>query len=237
METPVLEPGEAYALWAKHYPPRAHNPFMQAEERAMLALLPTDLSGCQILDAGCGSGRYMRQALLRGAAAVVGIDLSTEMLRRAQGEVLSARAPGLVERWQAALARASLEAVPIRDDWADITLCGLTLGHLSDLPTALAELRRVTRPGGTLLCSDFHPAGEAIGWKRIFKANGRRYAVRHTTHTLDVWRAACQGAGLTLRCVVEPRLDPADIPRGVHLDPAALETPVALIVALGFNPH
>ncbi|MDE2497874.1 MAG: biotin synthase, partial [Xanthomonadaceae bacterium] len=41
----ILEPREAYALWAASYPPRAHNPVMQAEERAMLALMPVDLRG------------------------------------------------------------------------------------------------------------------------------------------------------------------------------------------------
>ena len=37
---PMLMPAEAYALWASSYPARAHNPVMQAEERAMLALMP-----------------------------------------------------------------------------------------------------------------------------------------------------------------------------------------------------
>ena len=42
---PVLDPIAAYALWADDYPPYAHNPLMQAEERAVLALLPDDLRG------------------------------------------------------------------------------------------------------------------------------------------------------------------------------------------------
>src|SRR3546814_10942320 len=59
----LLEPGTAYSLWAPSYPPRAHNPVMQAEERAMLALMPDTLHGKTVLDAGCGSGRYMLHAL------------------------------------------------------------------------------------------------------------------------------------------------------------------------------
>jgi len=39
----VLEPAEAYALWAASYPAHAHNPVMQAEERAMLSLMPVTL--------------------------------------------------------------------------------------------------------------------------------------------------------------------------------------------------
>jgi malonyl-CoA O-methyltransferase len=80
---PILEPSSAYALWAADYPPHAHNPLMQAEERAMLSLLPAGLRGRAVLDAGCGSGRYLIHTLQRGARRVVGLDLSAEMLARA----------------------------------------------------------------------------------------------------------------------------------------------------------
>src|SRR6476659_6896108 len=84
-ETPILAPAAAYALWAASYPPHAHNPLMLAEERAMLALLPADLRGRAVLDAGCGSGRYLLHALRRNARRVLGVDLSAEMLGRARG--------------------------------------------------------------------------------------------------------------------------------------------------------
>src|SRR5215212_107953 len=86
-ETPTLTPTAAYALWAASYPPHAHNPLMLAEERAMLALLPADLRGRAVLDAGCGSGRYVLHALRRSARRVLGIDLSAEMLARASAEL------------------------------------------------------------------------------------------------------------------------------------------------------
>src|SRR5690349_13981739 len=86
-DTPTLEPTAAYALWAASYPPRAHNPLMLAEERAMLALLPPDLCGQAVLDAGCGSGRYLFHTLRRGARRALGVDLSAEMLSRASAEL------------------------------------------------------------------------------------------------------------------------------------------------------
>src|SRR5712691_4195008 len=158
---PVLEPGAAYALWAADYPPCAHNPFMQAEERALLSLLPTDLRQCRVLDAGCGSGRYILHALQRGATQVVGVDLAVEMLTRARVALHSVEATWrqdtaagqreLGARRLVYCLRASLDAIPVHDAWADLTLCGLTLGHLEDLHTGLAELCRITRPGGVLL--------------------------------------------------------------------------------------
>jgi malonyl-CoA O-methyltransferase len=235
----ILEPTVAYALWAASYPPYAHNPLMRAEERAMLALLPADLRGRAVLDAGCGSGRYLAHARRRGAGQVVGVDLSAEMLARALEEIRDWRLeivdgqPHLqspISNLQ--LIRASLDAIPLRDRWADLTLCGLTIGHLEDLHAPLAELRRVTRRGGTLLCSDFHPAGHALGWRREFTAGGQRYAVRHTPHRYSDWQHACDAVGLRIVQTVEPHLDPADIPTGARFDPMALEVPVALVLEL-----
>ena len=222
---PILPPAEAYALWASSYPAHAHNPLMQAEERAMLGLLPDSLRGQAVLDAGCGSGRYILHALQRGATRVTGVDLSPEMLARARAELGGARA-------EVQLRQGSLTALPVDDGWADLTICGLVVGHLENLAAALAELRRATRPGGTLLCSDVHPIGHALGWLRDFKAGDRHYAVRHTPHLYSNWHAACAASGLCIERVLEPMLDPADIPTGAHFDRTALEVPVALVFQL-----
>ena len=221
----ILLPAEAYALWASSYPAHAHNPLMQAEERAMLGLLPDSLRGQAVLDAGCGSGRYILHALRRDAAQVAGVDLSPEMLARARAELGGARA-------EVHLRQGSLTALPVDDGWADLTICGLVVGHLENLSAALAELRRTTRPGGTLLCSDVHPIGHALGWLRDFKAGDRHYAVRHTPHLYSDWHAACAASGLRIERVLEPMLDPADIPAGAHFDRTALEVPVALVFQL-----
>jgi malonyl-CoA O-methyltransferase len=222
-----LDPLAAYALWAPEYPAHAHNPVMQAEERAMLELMPHTLDGLSVLDAGCGSGRYMRHALQRGATRVTGVDLSPAMLRRAAIEL-----PAYAGGHPAALAQGRVTALPLADAAADLTLCGLVVGHLEALGPALAELRRVTRPGGTLLISDVHPIGPALGWQRDFKAGGQRYAVRHTQHLYSHWHAACAALELTIDEVREPMLDPTGIPAGAHFDRVALEVPVALVFRL-----
>jgi len=224
---PILMPAEAYALWASSYPAHAHNPVMQAEERAMLALMPSGLQGQAVLDAGCGSGRYMLHALRRGAARVIGVDISPQMLERAGAELATFQSGAEVD-----LIQGSLTALPVPDGWANLTICGLVIGHLESLEQPLAELRRVTRPGGTLLCSDVHPIGHALGWLRDFKSGDRHYAVRHTQHLYSHWHAACQTLGLRIEQVVEPMLDPTGIPDSAHFDRTALEVPVALVFQL-----
>lgn len=229
--TPILDPVEAYALWAPSYPARAHNPVMLAEERAMLGLLPGDVTGRNVLDAGCGTGRYMRHALQRGAGKVIGVDLSPDMLARAASELGAARRRRAFE-----LMQGSLDAMPVADAWSDLTVCGLAVGHVERLEPVLAELCRVTQPGGMILCSDVHPIGHALGWLRDFKSEGRRYAARHTAHLYSHWHAACAAQGLELGCVLEPMLDPADIPPGAHFDRAALDVPVAIVFQLWRKP-
>jgi len=223
----LLEPRAAYALWAASYPPRAHNPVMRVEERAMLGLIPKDLHGQSVLDAGCGSGRYMLHALDRGAGPVTGVDLSVEMLERA-GRELDARRHGS----EVELVQGDMASLPVPDAFADLTICGLAIGHLDRLQPALAELRRVTRPGGAILCSDVHPIGHALGWLRDFKSDGRHCAIRHIPHFYSHWHAACAAVRLDIVRVLEPMLDPADIPANAHFDPLALEVPVALVFQL-----
>ena len=209
----------------------------------MLALLPGHLRGHAVLDAGCGSGRYLLHVLRRGARRVLGVDLSAEMLARAasfefkvmSSELAHARNSKLITQ-NLELIRASIEAIPVRDRWANLTVCGLTIGHVERLDAALAELRRVTRPGGTILCSDFHPIGHALGWRREFSAGGQRYAVRHTAYLYSDWQRACATLGMRIVNMLEPYLDPADIPAGARFDPAALNVPVTLVFELRREP-
>lgn len=223
----VLEPDVAYALWAASYPAHAHNPVMQAEERAMLALMPETLSGQSVLDIGCGSGRYMLHALRRGAARVTGVDPSIAMLERAGAELGAHAHDAGIE-----LVQGHLAALPVPGASADLSICALAVGHVDRLDHALAELRRVTRPGGTLLCSDVHPLGHALGWQRDFKSGGRHYAVRHVPHLYSHWHAACAALRLEIVRVLEPTLDPADVPDGAHFDRRAFSLPVALVFQL-----
>jgi malonyl-CoA O-methyltransferase len=213
-----LDPVAGYALWAAHYPPYPHNPFMRAEERAMLAQLPVALDGARLLDVGCGSGRYLLHARRRGAA-LCGVDRSAQMLAVASAQDLP-------------VIQGSVTCLPVVDAWADIALCALTLGHIADLKAALRELARVLKDSGTLLCSDFHPIADALGWQRTFSHEGARYAVRYTTHRYADWHAASKAAGLQIEEVIEPLLDPADIAPGQHFDPRALTVPVAIVLRM-----
>jgi malonyl-CoA O-methyltransferase len=187
-----VAPEHAYALWAPTYPPHPHNRLMEIEQHAVLALLP-EVQGLTALDAGCGSGRYLRELSARGATAI-GVDLSSEMLDRARQFTLR-------------VARADLRALPFDEMTIDLVVCALALGDIADLELALAEFARVLRPSGRVIYSVVHPDGEAAGWSRTFQSNGRQWAVDGYWHSLVRHRSACEAAALAIDAWREPALE------------------------------
>jgi ubiquinone/menaquinone biosynthesis C-methylase UbiE len=96
-----------------------------------------------LLDAGCGTGGFLRWALeLPAFGAGAGIDVSPEGIELARRQV-----PG------ADLRVGSVTSLPYADASFDVAVCNDVLQHLGEhqAPAALRELRRVLRPGGTLL--------------------------------------------------------------------------------------
>jgi SAM-dependent methyltransferase len=116
------------------------------ERPAMLALAG-DVAGRRILDAGCGSGLLFAALRDRGAI-VTGFDKSAGMLelaRRRLGDDADLRVADLGS------------PLPFPDDTFDDVTASLVLHYLEDWGPALAELRRVLRPGGRLIASVEHP--------------------------------------------------------------------------------
>lgn len=58
----------------------------------MLSRLPTDLRGCRVLDAGCGTG-MMTEELARRGADVVAVDISPQLIGIAKARLPEALAP------------------------------------------------------------------------------------------------------------------------------------------------
>jgi SAM-dependent methyltransferase len=107
---------------------------------------PVAWDGTQVvLDAGCGNGFDLRRIVARGSCRrVVGMDLSAGMLRSAS----DCRDPDRV--W---LVQADVLRCPVRDASVDVAMAMHMLYHVPDVPAAVRELRRVIRPGGTMLAS------------------------------------------------------------------------------------
>ncbi len=97
----------------------------------------------RVLEVGIGSGLNLP---LYGPSvrSVIGLEPSPELLRMARDR--AAKAPIPIE-----LLKASAEAVPLDAASIDTVVTTWTLCPIPDARRALAEMRRVLRPGGSLL--------------------------------------------------------------------------------------
>jgi SAM-dependent methyltransferase len=130
----------------------------------------------RLLDAGCGSGRTLDELASYGRAS--GIDLS---------EVAVATA-----RWRGHddVHLAAVEEIPFPDATFDIVTCLDVIEHTRDDQRTLAELLRVTRPGGLLLATV--PAYQAL-WSAHDTAN-----LHYRRYDRSSLRTAARAAGWDL---------------------------------------
>lgn len=101
--------------------------------------------GMRVLDVGCGPGTY-HSGLLALGARVAACDFSAGMLHEA-------RAACRRNHYDVALAQASAEALPFPDASFDRVMANHMLYHVPDIARAVAELRRVLRPGALLFAA------------------------------------------------------------------------------------
>ena len=130
------------------YPQRA-NPVFEAEMALRTAsqeaafFLPSLRPGMRVLDLGCGPGSItvgIAEAIAPGE--VVGVDLQSE-------QVEQARALGVARGvMNARFEVADVYRLPFPDGSFDAAFAHVVLMHLREPVRALAEMRRVLRPGG-----------------------------------------------------------------------------------------
>lgn len=107
----------------------------------LLGVAPGEL----VLDVGCGSGALTRTLAQRIAPGgrVVGLDTSAALLKVARELADEAGLGGVIE-WK----EGDCRALPFPNASFDAVVAATTLSHVPDVGRALAEMVRVTRPGG-----------------------------------------------------------------------------------------
>ncbi len=111
---------------------------------AIEKLLPRNLV---LADVGCGTGSLTFE-LARVADKVIGIDLSLEMLRRARSAARDKNIGNVDFR------RADATKLPINAGTVDAAFCVMVLHFLVDPERVVAELCRITKPGGRVVLLD-----------------------------------------------------------------------------------
>jgi SAM-dependent methyltransferase len=170
--------------------------------------------GDRVLDAGCGPGRFTLE-LLRLGAHVTALDISPGQL-----ELLRARVPDIE-----AMVGDITDLSRFPDDAFDVAVCfGGPLSYVLDRAEhAVAELARVTRPGGHVLVSVMGLAGIVLHYATILVELVRRDG---PAKSLEVARTGflpeAEGYGhLALQMYLWDELEGLLAPHGEVVDGAA----------------
>jgi len=93
----------------------------------------------QIIDLGCGTGRFTGHLAELYGADVVGIDPSASMLAQARAKT-----------WPTGVRfeQGSAEAVPLPDNCCDLVFMSMVYHHIADRGAATREIRRLCRANG-----------------------------------------------------------------------------------------
>jgi len=160
---------EKFALWSKAYDD-SPNPMLSLEERFLAPILP-NLRGKDVVDVGCGTGRWLERIAKSLPRSMTGVDVSPEMLDRARQKLAR----------EAVLIVGNATSLPIADMSADVVLVSFVASYVAELPRFAAELRRVARRDSRIYISDLHPdTAAACNWKRTFGSGRKRVGL--TTH-------------------------------------------------------
>ncbi len=196
MTTTMATPSDVFDTWARVYDEQP-NPLLTLEQRFLTQLLP-DAAGLDVLDAGCGTGRWLHQLAAHNPASLVGVDSSPQMLAHASDKLESS----------ATLHLGSCLALPVHSASVDLALASFVLSYLDSVESFAREIHRVTRPGATVFLTDIHPeTALSCNWKRAFKANGREEHLPTSSHSLQEIIDVFRTSGFDIITRIEPSFD------------------------------
>jgi ubiquinone/menaquinone biosynthesis C-methylase UbiE len=191
---------DQFTRWAK--------PFADLPLHAEAEAMATTLAACApdrssfVLDVACGPG-ILACALAERARHVVGIDITPAMIEQASARQKGAGLSNL--EWHVGDAA----ALPFEDGAFDVVTTRYSFHHMPQPAAAMAEMKRVCRPGGRIVVIDATPAAAA---QAAYDRMETRRDPSHTSAlTLDEIRGIGASTGLMEVLVegyrLEARLD------------------------------
>jgi cytosine/adenosine deaminase-related metal-dependent hydrolase/SAM-dependent methyltransferase len=222
---------DAYRLVSRVYDTEP-NPLLSLEGRFLEQLLPS-VEGLEVVDLGCGTGRWLAKLAQKAPRFLVGVDFSSEMLSQARHKVGSA----------ANLVLADCSDLPFPRCSADLILCSFLTSYLEDLNAFARQARKLLRPGGRIVLTDLHPeTTAALGWRRGFRVDGSSIDIATFARPIAEILRTFEILGVEAEASFEPQFgDPerALFARAGRLSAfeAAAGLPAIFILQLGVKPH
>ena len=136
------------------------------EKPALFSLLPP-LEGKAVIDLGCGYGEHCMEYVKRGAASVVGIDISEKMLAVAKSKNSHPKITYL---------RMPMEDVSSIGGKYDVVTSSLAIHYVEDYQKLVCDIHELLNDNGMLVFSQEHPLNTCFSdgdrWTR--DENGRK---------------------------------------------------------------
>lgn len=145
--------------------------------------------GEKLLDAGCGTGIFTLDFVCQ-EAEVVGLDLSLPMLRAAEKKI---------KGYPFSPVRGDMLCLPFKDNSFDKAISVTALEFIEDATRAVAELFRVTRPGGYIVIATLNSLSP---WAARRKAKTDEQLLENAFfRSPDELLACCPLEGVAITCV------------------------------------
>jgi len=139
--------------------------------KMMLSSVPAEGKWLHI---GCGTGWLLiAEKELGGNRKLIGIDLSHEMLVRAQNNGMT-------------VAEADVLNLPFKNNYFDVIHSKGVLHHIDDFESALREIKRVLKPNGTLILAD--PNSGPLRWmENLIGHRDDHFSETHKSLSADLY--------------------------------------------------
>lgn len=186
-----LDAQQAYACWAPFYD-ETPNPLLALEERSLAPMMKSFFAQ-DVVELGCGTGRWLQRLEAVGSRLLMGVDFSDAMLAEAERKCLPSTS----------LVHSDCMAIPLPDHAVDCVLASFLLSYVQDLRKFAEEVARILRPGGTIIVSDLHPNTTSYGWRRTFSAAGSLFEIATFRYTLPDLINTMSVAGCALEAMDE----------------------------------
>ncbi|MBN1211931.1 MAG: methyltransferase domain-containing protein, partial [candidate division Zixibacteria bacterium] len=133
--------------------------------------------GLDVVDIGCGLGYlgYTFWPFFGEGGRYTGIDLNDRLIKEAEQ-----KARDWAKGGQVSFRVGDAGRLPLPDNSSDIVMCQTLLMHLERPQQALAEMVRVTRPGGLLVCLEPDNHNPTLG--ELFNSMPERSIEEHLLH-------------------------------------------------------
>ena len=133
--------------WLEGLPEEAIESFAGTGNPFNLGELPP---GSRVVDAGCGAGLdcLIAARMVGDTGEVVGIDMTTEMIDKANSNALKTGAGKISFR------QGFFEELPVEDGWADVVISNGAINLTPHKDNSFRELHRILKPGGWLQIAD-----------------------------------------------------------------------------------